>query len=292
MAASNSEISISISLIGFPVSHAVVFKGDIAKVGGYLGYTGNSFDRANDLLFRHPKLQIARNVHMTVFSANIKNRAAKFLCGDQHGMDSGAERKILELPLGRNRGLIFFELRRLDNQPFCRLDIHVAEIEHQVVAARITPVRAKHRHQSAAPHFVDLLDVTASFSRAQIFTALDLVDTDFQRSGEQHFQHMADAGQQFVTEVAVIDDLSVRGNFTKRSLESDAVRTHVLQQPFPPVWTFFYDLVELRFRNSVAPAGLEKFRSADTTVAQNAGHAFRQFLAAARRALTNGDDGH
>src|SRR5215475_6993329 len=103
---------------------------------------------------------------------------------------------------------------------------------------------------------------------------------------------MADAGQQFVTEVAVIDDLSVRGNFTKRSLKSDAVGTHVLQQPFPPVRTFFHDIVELRFRNSVAPAGLEKLRSADTTVTQNAGNSFRQFLATARCALINGDDGH
>src|SRR5262249_33788223 len=103
---------------------------------------------------------------------------------------------------------------------------------------------------------------------------------------------MADAGQQFVTEVAVIDDLSVRGNFAKRSLKSDSVGTHVLQQPFPPVRTFFHDFVELRFRNSVAPAGLEKFRSADTTVAQNTGNSFRQFLAAARCALINGDDGH
>src|SRR5262245_39437313 len=110
MAASNSEISISISLTDPPVSHSVVFKRDIAKVGGYLGYAGNSFDRADDLLFRHPKLQIARNVDMTIFRANIKNRSAKFLCSDQHCMNSGAERKILELPLGRNRGLIFFEL--------------------------------------------------------------------------------------------------------------------------------------------------------------------------------------
>src|SRR5262249_18283720 len=199
---------------------------------------------------------------------------------------------ILELPLRRNRRLIFFELRRLDNQPFCRLDIHVAEIEHQVVAARITPVRAKHRHQPPAAHFFGLLEGTASFNWAQVFTALDLVDTDFSRSGEQHFQHMADAGQQFVTEVAVIDDLSVSGNFTKRSLKSDAVGTHVLQQPFPPVRTFFHDLVELRFGNSVAPAGHEKLRSADTTVAQNAGNSFRQFLATARCALINGDDRH
>src|SRR5262245_26880000 len=103
---------------------------------------------------------------------------------------------------------------------------------------------------------------------------------------------MADAGQQFVTEVAVIDDLSFRGNFAERSLKSDAVGTHVLQQPFPPVRTFFHDLVELRFRNSVAPAGLEKFRSAHTTVAQNAGNSFRQFLATARCALINGDNGH
>src|SRR5215467_2066135 len=102
MAASNSEISMSISLTDSPFSHSVVFKRDISKVGSYFGYAGNSFDRADHLLFRHPKLQIARNVHMTVFSANIKNRAAKFLCGDQHCMDSGAERKILELLLGRN----------------------------------------------------------------------------------------------------------------------------------------------------------------------------------------------
>src|SRR5262249_58572174 len=43
---------------------------------------------------------------------------------------------------------------------------------------------------------------------------------------------------------------------------------------------------------AVAPAGLEKFRSAHTTVAQNTGNSFRQFLAAARCALINGDDGH
>src|SRR5262245_28891400 len=103
---------------------------------------------------------------------------------------------------------------------------------------------------------------------------------------------MADAGQQFVTEVAVIDDLSVRGDFAKRSLKSDAVGTHVLQQPFPPVRTFFHDLVELCFRNSVAPAGLEKLRSADTTVAQNPGNSLRQFLATARCALINGNNGH
>src|SRR5262245_40337700 len=92
--------------------------------------------------------------------------------------------------------------------------------------------------------------------------------------------------------MAVVDDFSVRGNFTKRSLERDAVGTHVLQQPFPPVGTFFHDLIQFRFRNSVAPAGLEKFRSAHTTVAQNAGNSFRQFLATSSCTLINGDDRH
>src|SRR5262249_59502576 len=141
------------------------------------------------------------------------NFSTHVLCGYQPCMSSGTETKLWKLPLEKTGGPLFFKLRRLENQPFCRLDIHVAEIEHQVVAARIPPVRAKHRHQSAAADFVGLLEVTARFNWAQVFTALDLVDTDFQRSGEQHFQHMADDGQQFVTEVAVIDDLSVRGNF-------------------------------------------------------------------------------
>src|SRR4030095_13169070 len=161
-----------------------------------------------------------------------------------------------------------------------------------MVAPRIPPVHAEHRHEPAAARFVDLLDITARFALAQVFTALDLFDAEFQGSRKQHFQHMTNAGQQFVTEVAVVDDLSVRGNFTDGSLKSNAVGTHVLQQPLPPVRTFFQDLVELRFRNSITPARLQKLRSSHTAVAQNAGNSFRQFLAAARRALINGNDGH
>jgi hypothetical protein len=92
---------------------------------------------------------------------------------------------------------------------------------------------------------------------------------------------MADAGQQFVTEMAVVDDLSVRGNFTEGALKSDAVGTHVLQQTLPPVRSLFQDLVEFRFGNTITPACLQKLRSSHTAVAQNAGNSFRQFLAAA-----------
>jgi ribonuclease HI len=37
---------------------------------------------------------------------------------------------------------------------------------------------------------------------------------------------MADARQQFVTEMAVVDHPSIRGNFTKGSLKRDAIGTH------------------------------------------------------------------
>src|SRR5262245_6971158 len=103
---------------------------------------------------------------------------------------------------------------------------------------------------------------------------------------------MPDAGQKLVTQVAMVNQLTVASQFAQRSLESNPVRPQILQQPLPPVRALFDHLGELCFGYSIPPARLHEHFAPDAMVAKTLGHSLSQFLTFARSALIDCDDRH
>src|SRR5262245_14134436 len=103
---------------------------------------------------------------------------------------------------------------------------------------------------------------------------------------------MPDPGQKLMTQVAVVNQLTVVSQFAQRSLESNPVRPQILQQPLPPVRALFDDLVKFGLGDAIAPARLHEHLSPDAMVAKILGHSFSQFLTFARSALIDCDDRH
>src|SRR5215467_2255672 len=92
--------------------------------------------------------------------------------------------------------------------------------------------------------------------------------------------------------MAVVNQLSVLGEFAQRSLESDPVGPEILQQTLPPVRAFLDDLVELCFGYAIAPARLEEHLAAHTPVAKSLRYRLGQFLTLTGSALIDCDDRH
>src|SRR5919109_3700937 len=139
-------------------------------------------------------------------------------------MDPGTNREVIESLAGCGSGLIFFELSCLDNYTRCSLSAHLAHIENKVITISVVPIRAEHRHKPAAARFIDFLYIMPRRNVGQALTRADLLDTEFDRCSQKYFQHMADTEQKLMTEVAVINHLSVVSQFTQRSLKSGSIR--------------------------------------------------------------------
>src|SRR5262245_4576583 len=95
-----------------------------------------------------------------------------------------------------------------------------------------------------------------------------------------------------MTQVAVVNQLSVVSQVAQRSLKSDPIGPQILQQPLPPVRAFFDDLVEFCFGYAITPARLNEHLAPDTTVAEILSYSLSQFLPFARSTLIDGDDRH
>src|SRR4029077_9861690 len=207
-------------------------------------------------------------------------------------MDPGTESEVVESLVGCGSGLVLFELCCLDNHTFRPFSAHLAHVQNKVKTIRIAPIGAEHRHEAAAARLVDFFYIMARGRLSQTLPRPHLVDTKFDGRGQKHFQHMRDAGQKLMTQVAVVDHLAVVSQFTERSLKSDPVGPQILQQTFPPVRAFLDDLVEFCFGYAIAPARLSRPLRPDTTVAKSLGHSFSQFLTFAGSTLIDCDDRH
>ena len=51
----------------------------------------------------------------------------------------------------------------------------------------------------------------------------NLFDAAFHRRGQQYFQHVRNSSQQLMTEMTVVNQRAVVGDFTKSGLKGDAV---------------------------------------------------------------------
>src|SRR5918996_184611 len=131
-------------------------------------------------------------------------------------MDPGAKRKVVESLAGLQSGLIFLELRCLDNHTLGPVAPHRAHVDNKIVAIRIAPIRAEHRHESAAARLINLFYVVPGCGVSQILPGTNLGDAILERSRQKHFEYMSDTVQKLMTQVTVIDQLSVLGQVAQR----------------------------------------------------------------------------
>src|SRR3989304_10446692 len=103
---------------------------------------------------------------------------------------------------------------------------------------------------------------------------------------------MADAREELMSCMAMVDKVALLGHLAHHGLQNDAVQPHALQPALPPVGLRFQDFGELRFRYAVTLTRFYKDLAADATVAQNAGHPPRQSLTAAKSPPSNRDNRH
>src|SRR5918996_3639603 len=107
-------------------------------------------------------------------------------------MDAGTKSEVVESLIGCGSGLILFELSCLYDHTFGPVSAHLAHIENKVIAIRIAPIRAEHRHEPPATRLIDLFYIMARRDVNQILPCPDLFNAKFDRSGQKYFQHMPD----------------------------------------------------------------------------------------------------
>src|SRR5436309_11932717 len=107
-------------------------------------------------------------------------------------MDPGTKSEVVESLIGCGSGLILFELRCLYNHTLRPISAHFTHIENKVITIRIAPIRAEHRHESAAARFIDLFYIMARRDVSQFLPRANLFDAKFDWRGQKYFQQMPD----------------------------------------------------------------------------------------------------
>jgi hypothetical protein len=103
-----------------------------------------------------------------------------------------------------------------------------------------------------------VIDVAASRSRIQSLSRAHLLKTKFPGSRKQHPQHVADAGQQPVAYMPLVNDVTDQSDLAHRRLQGDPIGPQIFLPTLPPVRLLLHDLAEFCLGYFATLASLDK----------------------------------
>ena len=211
---------------------------------------------------------------------------------DQCRLDPRRQGQVGEVLFGLCALLVLGPPGRVLDQPRQGVDRHLPGVEHQVVARRVAPVRAEDGFHAPGARLVDALHVTPPARLVEPFPLPHLVHLVFQRRGQEHLEYVADAGQEFLAHVAVVDDLAVTRHLAHGGLEGDAIQPQALAPALPPVRPRLQHLFVLGLGNTVPVARLHQHLPVHARVAQVLRHPLGNLRTRAKRATNDRDNRH